>query len=133
MRIRPIAITVIALITLGGYFEVLRRGELGDKPINADLQAIELHHRNSALTKPVIIEDPHLGTVIGVPTIDHHFPNFWVAASVIRSDGTPYIMGPRPDRLRISCSAVDPLLSGAELKKPPPPGIREFLRAHCEA
>jgi hypothetical protein len=61
---------VACVVILTAYIVFLRGGELGDKPIYADLQGLELTQRSSVLTEPTVVLQGETGPILGIPTDD---------------------------------------------------------------
>jgi hypothetical protein len=76
-------VIVIAAILRFAY----ENSELARNPIYADLQGLEVSHRATKLSAPLLLRgNSDAGDALGVPTDDSRFPNAWIAISHAKSD-----------------------------------------------
>ncbi len=132
-RLIRIVVTVLGVAAVAWLVTMpMRRGELADKPIYADLQGIEMARRSVALSEPVFIPGKSAaGGVFGIPADEPDFPNAWIAASVAKADGSIYAVMPQPEHLHVTCNQVETVVLKAKAGESVAPSVRSFLEGHC--
>jgi hypothetical protein len=123
---------VACAVILTAYIVFLRGGELGDKPIYADLQGLELTQRSSVLTEPTVVLQGETGPILGIPTDDARFPNAWIAATIAKSDGSVYAVMPRSAHLRLPCSQSVVLTEKVNKAARMSLAVSEYLEKNCQ-
>src|SRR5271165_5436176 len=98
-----VAVAVAGALLWGGHNFFVLHGEVGEKSIYADLQGLESSRRTSALKSPTVVYESTEGPLLGIPTDDPRFPNAWIAATMVKPDGSVYAVLPRSAQLRLSC------------------------------
>jgi hypothetical protein len=126
------AVVVAGAILWTAYSLLVLHGEVGDKPIYADLQGLELSRRSSSLNAPTVVFDSPKHPILGIPTDDPRFPNAWIAATVAKPDGSVYAVLPRSAHLRLQCDQVSVLVEEVNKRAQMASEVRKYLNAICQ-
>ena len=131
IRLFRVAIMMAVLIIVAGC-SCQGKGcnELANKPIYADLQGIELEHRATKLTSPILLKgaiDSGKYDALGVPSESGAYPSVWIVMNI--NDGSGGVLAvPSDEKIVLACSYLDKLETTEKLDD----AVKTYLRNSCE-